>query len=212
VQEVEEFFRVIMNSEKLIHYGGLTLLTVIIFLETGVFFGFFLPGDYLLFSAGLLCGTKDLNVNIFMLLCCVTFAAIAGYFAGYASGRMAGQRLFTRENSFFFRKSHLEKAKVFFNKYGAQSLIAGRFLPIIRTFAPIMAGASHLNLKKFSVFNVASAFLWVWTLIPIGYFLGTKYPQVIDYMEFIILGFLVITTAAVLWEYVKARRMKNISK
>src|SRR5580765_7082122 len=128
-----------MNSEKLIHYGGLTLLVIIIFIETGMFFGFFLPGDYLLFSAGLLCGTKDLNINIFLLLISVTVAAIGGYFAGYASGRVAGPRLFKRDNSFLFRKSHLEKAKIFFTKYGAQSLVAGRFLPIIRTFAPILA-------------------------------------------------------------------------
>lgn len=208
MEEIEDFFRVVMNSEKLIHYGGLTLLVIIIFIETGLFFGFFLPGDYLLFSAGLLCGTKDLDVNIFMLLGAVTVAAICGYFAGYLSGKMAGRKLFKRENSFFFRKSHLEKARSFFKKYGAQSLVAGRFLPVIRTFAPILAGASHLDLKKFSLYNFIGAFLWVWTLIPIGYFLGRKYPQIIEYMEFIILGFFVLTTLVILREYFKTRQAK----
>jgi len=209
VEVIEDFFQTLMNSEKLIHYGGLTLLVIIIFIESGLFFGFFLPGDYLLFTAGLLCGTKDLNVNIFMLLSAVTVAAIAGYFAGYASGRMAGPRLFKRENSLLFRKSHLLKAKSFFKKYGAQSLVAGRFLPIIRTFAPILAGATKLDLKKFSLYNIIGSFLWVWILIPIGYFLGRKYPQIINYLEFIILGFLALTTLALLREYFKARRLKK---
>lgn len=212
MESIENFFHVLMNSEKLIHYGGLTLLVIIIFLETGLFFGFFLPGDYLLFSAGLLCGTKDLNINIFTLLGWVTIAAIAGYFVGYASGRIAGPRLFKRDDSFLFRKSHLEKARKFFKKYGAQSLIAGRFIPIIRTFAPILAGASYLDLKKFALYNVFGAFLWVWTLIPIGYYLGREYPQIIHYMEFIILGFLVVTTAALVREYIKAKRMKTTKK
>lgn len=211
MESIEEFFHLLLNSEKLIHYGGLTLLVIIIFAETGLFFGFFLPGDYLLFTSGLLCGSKDLNINIMLLLIAVSLAAIGGYFTGYASGRIAGKKLFKRENSFFFRKSHLEKAKVFFTKYGAQSLVAGRFLPIIRTFAPVLAGATYLDLKKFSIYNIAGAFLWVWTLVPAGYFLGRQYPEIIDYMHYIILGFFLVTTLVLVWQYFKSKREKNSS-
>lgn len=213
MESIKEFFELIMNSEEIIRYGGLTLLVLIVFVETGLFFGFFLPGDYLLFTAGLLCGTQVFDVDIFTLLGAVTLAAIAGDFVGYASGRLAGKKLFARDDSFLFKKRHLLKTKLFFKKYGPQSLVAGRFLPIIRTFAPILAGAANLDLKKFSFYNVFGAFLWVWTLIPLGYFLGVKYPSVVDYLEYIILGFIVVTTSALLKEYIKSSRQKNrISK
>jgi membrane-associated protein len=208
LESIKDFFELIMNSEEIIKYGGLTLLVLIVFVETGLFFGFFLPGDYLLFTAGLLCGTQAFDVDIFTLLWAVTFAAIAGDFVGYASGRIAGKKLFVRDDSFFFKKRHLVKTNLFFKKYGPQSLVVGRFLPIIRTFAPILAGAANLDLKKFSFYNVFGAFLWVWTLIPLGYFMGVKYPSVIDYLEYIILGFILVTTSALLREYIKSRRLK----
>lgn len=188
-----EFFKMLLDSEQLLNYGGLTLLLVLIFLETGVFFGFFFPGDTLLFSAGLFCGTKHLDINIIVLLFSVTAAAIGGNLIGYISGRYFSKKLFTRKDSFFFKKKHMDTTKAYYLKYGGISLIVGRFLPIVRTFVPILAGTIDMNFWKFKVFNVAGAFLWVWTLIPIGFFLGQRFPGIIHNLEYFVIGITVIT-------------------
>ncbi len=207
-----EFFKILLDSEKLIAYGGLTLLLIIIFAETGLFFCFFLPGDALLFSSGLLCGTKNLDVNIFLLLFSITIAAILGNTVGYISGKIFGKKLFEKDDSFFLKKRHLEKTKLFYEKYGATSIVAGRFLPIVRTFAPILAGTIDMNFWKFNLFNLIGAFLWVWTLIPLGYFLGKEYPQLINEIEYIIIGFFLITTIILIREAMKLKKLKKLKK
>jgi membrane-associated protein len=209
MESVVEFFQTILDSERILHVGGLTLLLIIVFAETGLFFGFFLPGDYLLFTAGLFCGTNDLDVNIFTLLISVTLAATAGNYVGYATGRSLGPRLFRKEDSLFFKKSYLNRTKKFFDKYSASALIIGRFLPVIRTFIPVLSGAIILPLRKFSLYNIIGGVLWVWSLIPMGYFLGRRYPQIINYIEFIVVGFVVVTTAAVIRGYYKMKRESN---
>jgi membrane-associated protein len=204
-----DFWDTLFNSEKLIHYGGLTLLMVIIFAETGLFVGFFLPGDALLFTSGLLCGTKDLDVNIFLLLLLVTVAAAGGNTTGYFTGKFFGPRLFRKNDSWFFRKSHLEKARQFYRKYGGGSVVAGRFLPVVRTFVPIVSGAIDMPLGKFMVYNLAGAFLWVWSFILIGYVLGKKVPGVLDHIEYIILGIFLITTFIIVRGYLKLKKSKK---
>jgi membrane-associated protein len=189
-----DFLNLILDSEKLIAYGGLTLLLLIVFAETGLFFGFFLPGDALLFSSGLLCGNELFEVNIFVLLFSVTLAAFIGNAVGYFSGKMLGKKLFTKDDSLFFKKRHIEKTKSFYEKYGGTSLIAARFLPIIRTFVPIFAGAIKMNFWKFSLYNLIGAVLWIFTLIPSGYFLGKQYPELINKLEYFVLGFVLVTT------------------
>ena len=196
----------LLDSEKLIAYGGLTILLLIIFAETGLFFGFFFAGDALLFSSGLLCGTQHLDVNIFLLLSTVTLAAISGNITGYITGKIFGKKLFAKDDSIFFKKRHLEKTKLFYEKYGATSLIAGRFLPIVRTFAPILAGAIDMNFWKFNLFNFAGAFLWIWTLIPIGYFFGAAYPGLINQLEYIIIGFILVTTLILIRGAIKLKK------
>jgi membrane-associated protein len=205
-----DFLNLLLDSEKLIAYGGLTLLLLIIFAETGLFFGFFFPGDALLFSSGLLCGTQVFDVNIFVLLFSVTFAAFSGNAVGYISGKIFGKKLFAKDDSFFFKKRHLEKTKSFYEKYGGSSLIGGRFLPIVRTFVPIFAGAIDMNFWKFSMYNLIGAFLWIWTLIPIGYFLGKQYPGLINKLEYIILGFVLITTIILFRGAKKLKTKKQI--
>ena len=207
-----DFFDTLFNSEKLIHYGGLTLILIIIYAETGLFLGFIFPGDALLFTSGLLCGTDNLAINIFLLLTCVTLAAVAGNVTGYYTGKFLGPRLFKKEDSWFFNKNHLTKAREFYRKYGGGSVIGGRFLPIVRTFVPIVAGAIHMDLVKFILYNVAGAFLWVWSLISIGYLLGKKVPGILDHIEFIILGIFVITTIIVVRGYLKLKKAKKSSK
>ncbi len=209
MEQISDFFSILFDSEKLITYGGLGLLLIIIFAETGLFFGFFFPGDALLFSAGLLCGTKDLDVNIVLMLFLITAVAILGNITGYISGRFFGKKILARENSLFFRKKHLEKTKQFYENHGGLSIIGGRFLPIVRTFVPIIAGIMNINFWKFNTYNIAGAFLWVWTLVPIGYFLGRKFPGLVDQLEYIIFGFIAITTFIVIRG---AIRMKKRNK
>lgn len=192
MDNISDIFSLLLDSKKLIAYGGLTLVLLIIFIETGLFFGFFFPGDALLFSAGLLCGTQHFDVNIFLLLLSTTLAAILGNVTGFASGKYFGNKLFAKEDSFFFKQKHLEKTKIFYQKYGGASLIGGRFLPIVRTFAPILAGGINMNFWKFNTYNIIGAFLWVWTLIPIGYFLGSQFPHLINHLEYFILAMVII--------------------
>lgn len=193
-ESISEIFSTLMDSEKLIAYGGLTLLLIVVYAETGLFFGFFLPGDYLLFTAGLLCGTNVLDVNIYLLTGSVITAAIAGDYTGYATGRVFGKKLLNREDSFFFKKKYLLQTEIFFAKYGYASLIIGRYFPIVRTFAPILAGIVKMDFKKFSIANITGGILWVATLIPTGYYLGKTYPQITDYLVYIILLFTVLTS------------------
>lgn len=196
-----EFFKMLLDSEELLNYGGLSLLLLLIFLETGFFFGFFFPGDTLLFSAGLFCGTNHLDINIIVLLFSVTAAAIGGNLIGYISGRYFGKKLFARKDSFFFKKKHLETTRAFYVRYGGISLIAGRFLPIVRTFVPILAGTIDMNFWKFKVYNVAGAFLWVWTLVPIGFFLGQRFPGIIHNLEYFVIGITLVTIVVLIKGY-----------
>lgn len=194
LDQLSELFKLLLSSEKIITYGGLTLLVIVVFAETGLFIGFFLPGDYLLFTAGLLCGTKYLEVSVITLVLLLILASVIGNYVGYFTGKTLGKRLFTRPDSRFFKKERVEKAKSFYDKKGAVSLVLGRFLPIIRTFAPIIAGAIDLDLRKFSYYNWTGGILWVGSLVLLGYFLGSSYPQIINYLEYFIFGFIAITT------------------
>jgi membrane-associated protein len=209
IEASTDFFNTLFNSEKLLHYGGLTLMLIMIYAETGLFLGFFLPGDALLFTSGLLCGTKDLSINIFVLLVTITLAAIAGNITGYFTGKFFGPRLFKGEHSWLFNKNHLIKAKEFYRKYGGGSVVAGRFLPIVRTFVPIVAGAIKMDFGKFIIFNIAGAFLWVWSFISIGYLLGKKVPGILDNIEYIILGIFVITSVVLIRGYLKMKKTKK---
>ena len=193
-ENLPDFFHTLLSSEKIIQYGGLTLIIIVIFAETGLFIGFFLPGDYLLFTSGVLCGTNHLDISVFILLISLTLASVAGNYVGYYTGKTLGKRLFTRPDSRFFKKERVEQAKRFYDKKGAISLVLGRFLPIIRTFSPIIAGAIDMDLKKFSYYNWTGGFLWIWSLVLAGYFLGRTYPEIINYLEYFIFGFIFITT------------------
>jgi len=187
-----------LDAETLIRAGGFYLVVFIIFAETGLFFGFFLPGDYLLFLAGLFTASGLLDVSIVTLCSGMIIAAILGNFVGYWFGRRTGPMLFKRKDSWLFKRKYIIMAEEFYNKYGGLALILGRFMPIIRTFAPIFAGIVRLDFKKFVLFNVIGGFLWVLTLTLAGFYLGKEFPQIIDYIEYIIIGFLAITAAPII--------------
>jgi membrane-associated protein len=179
----------------LIQYGGIFLLLTIIYLETGFFLGLVLPGgDYLIFTAGLLCGTHYLDMSLPVLMVVMTLAAILGDFTGYVKGKWLGPKLFDKPDARFFKQSYLIKSRAFYEKYGVLAFVTGRFLPVIRTMIPILAGASGFSLIRFSYLNVLGAVVWIGLLTPLGYFLGQSYPQLVNYSVWFLLGFILLAS------------------
>jgi len=206
MEEILKFIQFILNSEEIISKGGLILVTLIVYAETGLFFCFFLPGDYLLFTAGMFCGLGIVNVNILILLTCLASAAIAGNYTGYFFGKYLGNSLMNRKENFFFKKQYITNTEKVFTKYGGNALIIGRFLPVIRTFAPILAGIIKMKSSRFALYNISGAVLWVLTLCLLGYFLGKEYPAILNYVEYIIIAFILLTSAAVINSFIKLRK------
>lgn len=203
-----DFLKTLTDPQSIIHYGGLWLLLFVVFAETGLLVGFFLPGDSLIFISGLLCATKPelLGITFIPLLLLLMTSAILGNVVGYWFGRKAGQTLYKKKDSFFFRKKHLETTKSFYEKHGGKTLIMGRFLPIIRTFAPILAGVIHIDFKTFMLYNIIGAVAWIGSIGSIAYFLGIRFPQTEDYLGYIVIGLIVITAIPVVITYFKNRK------
>lgn len=197
------------DAQSILSKGGFYFLLVVIFAETGLFFGFFLPGDYLLFMAGLLCSSGMIDVSLPTLLFSVMGAGILGNYTGYWFGYLTGPMLFKKDDSLFFKKRYIVIAEEFYQKHGGMSLVLGRFFPIIRTFAPIFAGVVKVEFKKFTVYNFAGGIAWTSTFILSGYFLGRRYPQLNDYLEYIILGLIAITSIPLVIAFIKRRRVKT---
>ncbi len=207
--ELEEFwqlFKTIVNPESIIYYGGLYLLVFVIFAETGLFVGFFLPGDSLLFTAGLLTATGNLQSPIIVVLLSISVAAIVGNLTGYYFGKKVGPPLFSRKESLMFKPAHLNIARQFFNKHGDRAMILGRFLPIVRTFVPIVAGVISYDFRKFMISNILGALLWVFSLVLLGYFAGVYIPWVKDFLEYIVIALIVLTTIPVYRTYLKEKK------
>jgi membrane-associated protein len=212
--QVLEFLKELTNPESIIHHGGLLLLLIVIFAENGLVVGFFLPGDSLIFLAGLICGTKPelLGTDITTLTVAMFLAAVAGSLFGYVFGRRVGPPLFERKDSILFKRKYLDITQSFYAKHGGQTLVLGRFLPIIRTFAPIIAGVIRVPVPTFMFFNVVGGALWITSLSLIGYFLGTQFPAIENYVGYIIIGFIGITTTLLIRTYIKQRRELNARK
>ncbi|MDQ7947492.1 MAG: VTT domain-containing protein [Pedobacter sp.] len=206
MQEFWNSLQHFIDPEKLLKEGGFYVVLFVIFAETGLFFGFFLPGDYLLFLAGMFVATGRLDVNIYVLVLGLCAAAISGNFTGYWFGRKTGPMLYKRKDSLFFKKRYLIAAERYYRKQGAFALIMGRFVPIVRTFAPIFAGVVRLEVRKFAFYNVVGAILWIASLTLLGYFLGRSFAeQIEEYLVYIIIGFIVITTIPLVITFVKKR-------
>lgn len=199
-----------IDPEKLLKEGGFYVVMFVIFAETGLFFGFFLPGDYLLFLAGMFVATGKLDVNIYVLILGLFVCAVSGNFVGYWFGRKTGPVLYDRKDSFFFKKRYLKAAEAYYNKQGAFALIMGRFVPIVRTFAPIFAGVVKLDFKRFALYNLAGGIIWIASLTLLGYFLGKRFEkEITDYLLYIIIGFIVITSLPLIFAFVKKRVVKD---
>jgi membrane-associated protein len=179
----KDLFHKLTDVETLIRLGGLTAMTAIVFAETGLLIGFFLPGDSLLVTAGVFAATGKLN--LWHVIGLLSVAAIVGDTVGYWFGRRVGQAFFTRPRSLLFNPDHLRRAHDFYEKHGGKTIIIARFMPIIRTFAPIVAGMGQMNYRRFVSFNVVGGILWVISMTGIGYFLG-QIPGVREHIEIVI--------------------------
>ena len=210
MQSIWDFFKHLTNPQDIIHYGGLILLLIVVFAETGLLIGFFLPGDYLLFIAGMICATKPevLIVNIYWLIVLMSLAAIIGNFTGYWFGRKVGPKLFKREDSLLFKKRYVESTKVFYDKHGAKTIILGRFLPYIRTFAPVLAGVIKVHFGRFVIYSVVGALAWVGSFVTIGYKLGT-YEWVQDHIGYIVIGLIAATSTPLLIAYLRNKKRRS---
>jgi membrane-associated protein len=200
-----EFFSKLYQFDALIRWGGYTALVAIVFAETGLLAGFFLPGDSLLVTAGLL-AAADGVLNVWALVGLLSLAAIAGDSTGYAIGYHLGPRLFTREDSRFFHKDHLRRTQRFYEKYGAKTIVIARFVPIVRTFAPTVAGVGKMRYRTFLLYNVAGGAGWVLSMTLAGYFLGRSIPDVERHVHWVIGAVILLSFLPILREWRNTRR------
>ena len=210
VQQIWEFLKELTNPESIVKLG-LPLLLFVIFAETGLFIGFFLPGDSLVFITGLICATQPelLKLPVYSVLGTMVLSAILGNITGYLFGYKVGEGLYKKKDNLFFKKSRLISTQKFYDKHGGKTLVLGRFLPYIRTFAPILAGVIKIDFKKFMLYNIVGAVAWIGSIGSIGYFLGSVVPGIENYLGYIILSLIVITTLPVIISYLKHRKLQN---
>jgi len=205
---VQQFFSHLYQFDQLIRWGGMTVLTIIVFSETGLLAGFFLPGDSLLVTAGLLAAVEG-TLNFWMLNVVLCLAAIIGDTVGYWIGYHAGPRLFNKKDSFFFRKEYVERTKHFYAKYGAKTIVIARFVPIVRTFAPTVAGVGMMEYKKFLTYNVLGGIGWVTSMLSLGYFLGRSIPNIEKKIHWVILVVIFLSILPIVKEWIQAHREKK---
>jgi len=206
-----ELIRTVLHNlydvQGLIQWGGTLLVCTIVFIETGLFVGFFLPGDSLLVTAGVFSAAGTLSVATLAPL--VTLCAIAGDQVGYWIGRRAGQALYSRRDSAFFKRRHLERAHAFYEKYGGKTVVLARFMPIVRTFCPPVAGAARMRYGRYVAFDILGGGLWGGGLVLAGYFLGSIVPNIGQRIHWVI-AFVVILS--LLPAFIGAMRSRRISK
>jgi membrane-associated protein len=203
IEALKYYLHLLYSFPELIRLGGYTALIAIVFIETGLMFGFFLPGDSLLVTAGLFAATGELN--IYILLGSLSIAAIARDSVGYYIGHKTGKTLFKKEDNLFFKKKYLLKAQEFYDKHGGKTIVLARFVPIIRTFAPVVAGIGTMKYKRFLFFNVFGGILWVSSMTLLGYFLGKSIPNIEQNIHFVVLIVIFLSFLPIVWEYWKAR-------
>lgn len=214
-----DFFRHIINPTWILNNGGIWVVLAVVFAETGLFMGFFLPGDSLLFVVGMSLATTPIplfygvNAGLFGTILLVTIAGILGNGVGYWFGKKSGPLLYKRKNSLFFKRQYLDQTRSFYNKHGAKTIVIARFLPIIRTFAPILAGIIEMDIKRFVLFNVVGSLVWVCSMIAAGFFLGRSFPFIQERIDLVVLFIVLVTTTPVFYKILRyriaAKRMKT---
>ncbi len=200
---ISELINRLRDVSGLVQAAGYTGMAAIIFAETGLLVGFFLPGDSLLVSAGLL-GSQG-YINVWLLGVILSIAAVAGDTVGYALGKASGPHLFTREDSLLFSRKHLIRAHEFYEKHGGKTIIIARFMPIIRTFAPVVAGMGQMHYRRFLAYNVVGGVAWVWSMLLIGLFLGRTFPGVAKHIELMVVVIVFLSILPGLIAHLKTR-------
>jgi len=203
VEFLWDLFHRIYDVESLVRTGGLAVLIVIVFIETGLLVGFFLPGDSLLVTAGIFAARGDLD--LVTLNVALSAAAIVGDTVGYGIGAHTGPKIFTREDSIFFNRKHLISAQEFYDRHGGFTILIARFMPIIRTFAPVVAGVGAMRYRKFVAYNVCGGILWVLSMTLMGYFLGTMIPNIQERIHVVIAIVIVLSLLPAAIKFSKER-------
>jgi membrane-associated protein len=193
-------------QDYIIAFGYLGVF-ITIFAESGFLLGFFLPGDSLLFTVGLLASQGYLNIWVLLVGCIVM--AILGDSFGYYMGAKLGPRIFSREDSWLFKKKYLIETEEFYKKYGKKTIILARFVPIVRTFAPIFAGIGNMNYRTFLAYNIVGGFIWAGGFLSVAYVLGKKIPGIEHYLEYIIIGIVLVSVLPVAFQFLKRYRRKQ---
>jgi membrane-associated protein len=206
MQGLSELFDKLRDLPALVQWAGYVGLTAIIFTETGLLIGFFLPGDSLLVTAGLLASQPDFGLNVYLLGILLSAAAIVGDQLGYVIGKATGPRIFTREDSIFFNRKHLVRAQQFYERHGGKTVIIARFMPIIRTFAPVVAGVGAMEYRRFVLYNIVGGILWVWSMLFTGYWLGRYVPGIDQHIEKVILVVIFLSILPGIIGWLKERR------
>lgn len=199
-----DLFHRIYDVESLVRVGGVVGLTIIVFIETGLLVGFFLPGDSLLVTAGLFAARGDLDVST--LIICLSLAAILGDTLGYNIGASTGHRLFSRPDSLLFNRKHLITTKEFYERHGPFTIVIARFVPIVRTFAPVVAGVGAMTYKRFIAYNVIGGIGWVLSMILGGYFLGQVIPNIDKNIDKVIVVVIFLSLLPIIIKYLREKR------
>ena len=208
IEALSGFFSRLHHFEELIRWGGYTVLFGVVFSETGLLAGFFLPGDSLLVTAGVLCAADGV-LNIAHLIVFLSLAAILRDSTGYAIGYHLGSRLFNREDSRFFHKDHLRRTQRFYEKYGAKTIALARFVPIVRTFAPTIAGVGKMKYPVFLMFNILGGIGWVGSMTLLGFFLGRSVPDIEHRLHWVVAAVIFVSFLPILHEWRQSRRQKS---
>lgn len=209
IHELIQLLHKLYDVHGLVVWGGTALVCVIVFVETGMFVGFFLPGDSLLVTAGVLAGAGELRVA--SLLSLVTLCAITGDQLGYLIGWKAGGTLYRREDSKFFKRRHLQNAHDFYERYGGKTVIMARFIPIIRTFCPPVAGAAKMSYVRYLLYDICGGLLWVWSMVLVGYTLGRSVPNVEKRLHYVIAAVIVLSLLPAAYHAWQTRRKSKLS-
>jgi membrane-associated protein len=214
MQPILDFIHRLGDPKALVAWGGYVGLTVIIFAETGLLVGFFLPGDSLLVTAGLLASQPDrFDLNVYLLGVLLSVASIVGNSLGYYIGKITGPRFFSRENSLLFNRKHLERAHAFYERHGGKTIVLARFMPIVRTFVPVVAGMGQMQYRRYSLYNIVGGLAWIWSMLFVGFFLGRYIPGISDHIELVILVviFLSLLPGIIAWLRSRSTERRAVS-
>ena len=209
MDQIIEFFQRLRDVQALVAWAGYVGMTIIIFSETGLLVGFFLPGDSLLVTAGLFSSQPRFDLNVWLLGSVLSVAAVVGDAVGYGLGRFTGPRVFRREESLFFKPRYLIQAHEFYERHGGKAVVLARFMPIMRTFVPFVAGAARMDYARFTFFNVMGGVGWIWSLLLTGYYLGRYIPGIGKHIELIIVIVIALSISPAFIHWFQTRRERR---